>query len=112
MPAAFAPRPDQLLIVPAWHIFGSEALSMLAPSVAELAPAPYVAVNPADAARFGLAEGGNATLRFAGQTLALTVRIVPALPVGVATLGAGLRGQPYVEMPAWGRVALRQEAAP
>ena len=40
--------------MPLYHIFGSEELSAAAPAVAELAPAPYLALNPADAAAFGL----------------------------------------------------------
>ena len=40
MPAAFARREAEWLLVPIEHIFGSEELSLQAPAVAELAPSP------------------------------------------------------------------------
>jgi NADH-quinone oxidoreductase subunit G len=36
-------------LVPIHHIFGSEALSMAAPAIAQRAPRPYLAMNPEDA---------------------------------------------------------------
>ena len=50
IPAAFARREAEWLIVPIEHIFGSEELSLQSPAVASLAPAPYLALNAADAA--------------------------------------------------------------
>lgn len=94
IPAAFAARDGELLLVPLHHIFGSEELSALAPGIAELAPRPYLALHPADAAALGAAEGDELTLADAdgagGERLA--VRYVPSLPRGVAGIPAGLPG--------------------
>ncbi len=51
VPEAFERRDGYLLVVPGYHAFGSEELSILSPALAELAPKPYIAVNPEDAAR-------------------------------------------------------------
>src|SRR5579863_4508428 len=47
-PETFTARPDERLLVPLHHIFGSEELSADAPAVAELAPKSYVALNNND----------------------------------------------------------------
>ncbi len=57
VPQRFAPRVGAWLLIPLHHIFGSEELSALAPGVRELAPQPYVALNPDDADMLGLAAG-------------------------------------------------------
>jgi NADH-quinone oxidoreductase subunit G len=104
-PAAFVPRKGEWLVVPAWHIFGSEELSVLSPGIAELAPKPYVAVGAKDAERLGLGEGQEATLSLGAVTLRLAVRVRPALPQAVAGLPVGLPGMPWVALPAWGRLS-------
>ena len=116
VPAAFVPRADEWLIIPAHHVFGSDELSVLSPGVAELAPKPYVAMNAQDAARLGLKEGQAVTLSATGVrgqepnglrllTPALVLRIRPALPSGVAAVPAGLAGMPALALPMWGRVS-------
>ncbi len=81
-PAAFQRREGKWLVVPQYHIFGSEELSMLTPGIAELAPKPYVALNPEDAQRLQVQEGEE--LNVAAQRL--PVKFAPALPVGVVGL--------------------------
>ena len=44
-------------LLPLYHIFGSEELSLSAPGVAELAPKPYVALNAEDAKRLRRRSG-------------------------------------------------------
>jgi len=111
-----APREGQLLILPAWHIYGSELLSMGTPGVAQQAPHPYIALSTADAASLQLAQGAHASLQFEGETPAtqtrtavqsvtLAVRIYSELPAGVAMVPAGLAGLPYLPLPAFGRVS-------
>jgi len=97
IPPAFAPRADEWLLVPLYHIFGSDPLSMASPATASLAPQPYVALNPQDAARLGVAEGQPATI----GACRLPVRIVAELPRGVAGLPAGL----VPPGPEWSRIA-------
>jgi NADH-quinone oxidoreductase subunit G len=98
---AFAAQPEQWLLVPLWHIFGSEPLSMLAPAVAERAPAPYLALHRDDAARLEVGVGEAVQLHLAGQTYRLPVRLDLDVPVGVAGLPAGLPTFQGLELPAW-----------
>jgi len=81
VPAPFAPRPDAWLVVPAHEVFGSEELSRLAPAVAERVPAPYLIVGATD-----LADGDFVTLSLTGATWRGLLRIVPAMPAGIAGL--------------------------
>jgi NADH-quinone oxidoreductase subunit G len=77
-PPAFHPGAANFLVLPAFHIFGSEELSSRAPAVASLAPTPYVAINPADSAQIG----SDATLA------ALPVSLRPDIPRGVAVVSS------------------------
>jgi NADH-quinone oxidoreductase subunit G len=107
IPPAFQARDEEWLIIPLWHIFGSEELSSLAPAVAERIPAPYLALSPDDATRLGIAAGESVELRLAGSSYRLPVSLRPALARGVAGLPAGLPGlRGMVTLPAWGEVKI------
>ncbi|HTU44449.1 MAG TPA: NADH-quinone oxidoreductase subunit NuoG [Bryobacteraceae bacterium] len=88
IPPAFHPDAANFLVLPAFHIFGSEELSSRAPAVASLAPAPYVAINPADSAQLG----SDATL--AG----LPVSLRPDIPRGVAVVSSSNSTPAAVEL--------------
>jgi NADH-quinone oxidoreductase subunit G len=105
IPGPFTPRDDAWLILPLYHIFGSEELSALAPAVAQRVPAPYVALNPQDALRFGMEEGSEARLEVGGVVLQLPVRIRRGLPRGVAGVPAGLRGLEGLPLPLSGQIS-------
>ncbi|MCC6392177.1 MAG: molybdopterin-dependent oxidoreductase, partial [Bryobacterales bacterium] len=96
IPAAFEPRADEWLLVPLYHIFGSEELSRYAPAVSQLAPQPYVALNPLDAAKFG----DEAELL--GQPVPL-IRVTE-MPRGVAGVPAGAPPFAGLEFPMWSRI--------
>ncbi len=96
VPAVFAPRAGEWLLVARHHIFGSEELSREAPGVAELAPQAYVALNPDDAAGFG----GEVTV--AGRRV--PVRRDAGLPRGVAAIPVGIAGFEGMELPQWSRI--------
>ena len=103
-PDAFEAREDRWLVVPVYHIYGSEELSMLTPALAQLAPEPYLALGVADAGRLGVAEGEAIELQVGETRLRLTVRLSTSLAPGVAGLPAGLPGLPFVPMPDWGQL--------
>jgi NADH-quinone oxidoreductase subunit G len=103
----FRPRAGELLVVALHHAFGSEELSAAAPGVAELSPAPYLAVSPEDASALGLRPGGAAGLALDGMLLTLPVRVTPGLARGIAGLPRGLTGVPVIDGPAWARVSGR-----
>jgi NADH-quinone oxidoreductase subunit G len=104
VPAAFAPRQGSWLLVPIYHIFGSEELSALAPGVAERSPSPYLALNADDALALGIGPDDRAEVRLNGVAYRLPVRVDPTLPKGVAGLPVGLPGLEGFGPPAWGTV--------
>jgi NADH-quinone oxidoreductase subunit G len=104
VPAAFKPRADEWLVVPSYHIFGSDEQSLQSPPVAELAPKPYVAVNPQDAARQTLRPESLAEVKLQGGSYHVQVRIRPDVPQGVAALLVGVPPVVGVRLPAWGRL--------
>jgi len=99
IPAAFHAHAGEWLIVPLHHIFGSEPLSMFTPGVSELAPGPYLALNPYDAARLGAAAGDELEVGVEGQRLRLPLKLLPTLPQGLAGLPAGLPTAPALATP-------------
>jgi len=105
VPAAFHPRAGERLVIPQYHIFGSEELSVLTPAIAELAPGPYLAINASDAATFKVGEGDPIALYLKGETYRLHVRLAPGMPNGTVGLSAGLPGSPVVPLPAWGTIS-------
>jgi NADH-quinone oxidoreductase subunit G len=104
IPGAFEPRENEVFVVPLYHIFGSEELSILSPGIAERAPVPYVAMNPEDAERLLVEDG-----RIVEVTIARVVCVLPvvkkvSLPRGIAGIPAGLPGLEGVTLPEWGRI--------
>ena len=57
------------------HVFGSGELSVLTPGIAAQAPAPYVAVNAADAATSGARPARLLDVLLDGQTARLPLRV-------------------------------------
>jgi NADH-quinone oxidoreductase subunit G len=104
VPPAAIIESGQFLLIPLYHIFGSEALSMLSPAIAKLAPGPYVALHPEDAAGQKIADGDLARVKLNGTTLDLPVRVMDSLPHGLAGLPAGLPGMKQMALPARGAV--------
>lgn len=99
IPEAFKARRGEWLFVRLPQAFGSDELSMLAPGIAQLALAPYVALNAADAAEARLAAGQTVSV----FGVRLTVRTAAELPRGVA----GIFGA-VVQLPAWGGIEAAQ----
>lgn len=94
-----ASKPGTWQLVPYYHIFGSEPLSMLSPGVAERAPQAYLALNPADAKSLGLKAGESAQLAMGDQLTTLPVRLDISLPTGLAGIPVGLPDVPRLEHP-------------
>jgi NADH-quinone oxidoreductase subunit G len=99
VPRAFEPHLKRWLVIPLYHIFGSEPLSMLTPGVAERAPQPYLALNASDAEKLGAQAGQEVELVLNDLRLHLPVKVLPELAAGVAGVPAGLPGMPYLELP-------------
>ncbi len=104
IPEAFERRDDEWLIIPLYHIFGSEELSVLSPGIAELAPKPYLAMNPDDASRRGASDGDEVELSIGGSLYRLPVRMRGELEQGIAGLPVGLRDLAFVDLPGFGKI--------
>jgi NADH-quinone oxidoreductase subunit G len=100
VPAAFSPNPEELLVLPVSHIFGSEELSILSPGIAELAPKPYVGLNPVDIERLQIKEGAEVEIIIDGKALCLPAKQIAELPPGTAVLPSGLPGLQGIAFPA------------
>jgi len=105
MPGAFSAREGEWLLIPLYHIFGSEELSLHADGISELSPRPYLALNAGDATGLGLSEGNEIELSLdRGLKCALPLRIVLSLPDGVAGIPAGLSGLTGIDLPSAARI--------
>jgi NADH-quinone oxidoreductase subunit G len=105
VPAAFRAGSGRWLVVPLYHIFGSEELSIHTPGVAERAPQPYLALNPADADSLGVNVGDAVKLHLAELTLDLPLRLEPSLPQGLVGMPVGLPDTPAVALPVWSQLS-------
>jgi NADH-quinone oxidoreductase subunit G len=103
-PRAWEPRDGEWLVVPRHHVFGSDELSLLSPGIARLAPAPYVALGPDDAARLGVRDGEPVDVRLGAETRCLRLALDASLPRGVAALPAGLPDLGALASPRWARI--------
>jgi NADH-quinone oxidoreductase subunit G len=102
IPSAFEPGDNRWLVVPLYHIFGSEELSAEAEGVSELAQEPYLALHPQDAVVLQAADCKELALVMGPIEYRLPVRLLPTLPRGVAGLPVGLPGLQATRLPAWG----------
>jgi len=103
VPRPFQRRAGEWLVVPVYHIFGSEELSVLSPAVAELAPKPYLGMNVQDATALHLKEDDPVSLSINGETKPLPAKILAGLPPGLAGLPTGVVSL-AAGLPAWGRI--------
>jgi NADH-quinone oxidoreductase subunit G len=109
---SFKTRVGEWLVVPIYHIFGSEELSILTPGMAELAPQPYLGLSDKDLAALQVSEGEEVEVVVGGRLYHLPVKSVPDLPGGVVGLPAGLPGLGWtVSGGKYVEVSTRKEAA-
>jgi NADH-quinone oxidoreductase subunit G len=100
VPAAFSSHPEELLVLPVCHIFGSEELSILSPGIAELAPKPYLGLNRYDMEQLQIKEGAEVEIIINGKPLCLPAKQITALTRGTVALPSGLPGLQGIVFPA------------
>jgi NADH-quinone oxidoreductase subunit G len=105
VPASFRPKPGEWLLVPIFHIFGSEELSRHAQGISQLVPRPYLALNPAEASQLGVNAGEQIKVAVEDSLLELEVILRADLPRGVAGLPAGLLPAEGIMLPAFGKLS-------
>jgi NADH-quinone oxidoreductase subunit G len=88
-------------VLPLYHIFGSDELSVIEGGIKELVPLPYIAVNPESAKKLGWDE--STLLKPAGDEISkgIQLRFMDAIPDGCVGIPLGLEQMPYVELEAW-----------
>lgn len=92
VPDQFERRKNKWLIVPLHHIFGSEELSVHTNGVSQLAPNPYMVINPEDAAVLKVNEGNAVEVTTEGESFVVPVKLEATLPTGVVGIPLGLPG--------------------
>jgi NADH-quinone oxidoreductase subunit G len=101
IPPAFATPRGKWLVVPRYHIFGSEPLSLHTAGINELSPQPYLALNPEDAIVIQISAGDRVSLEISGEKVNLPVKLDASLPDGLLAIPVGLPGLAYIDLPAW-----------
>jgi NADH-quinone oxidoreductase subunit G len=86
IPSAFAPIPEQWLILPLTEIFGGEELSSHAPAIAERTPGLYMRLHPTDAARLGLKDEVSVVVTIHSRVHRLTLKTASETPAGTVGL--------------------------
>jgi NADH-quinone oxidoreductase subunit G len=93
-----------VLIMPLYHVFGSEELSSQGPAIAALTPQPHVKVAPADLERLGVEDGQMVEVAAQELKVRVPLRRAPELPPGIAALTVALPGMPGLALPDWGTI--------
>lgn len=101
-PRPFTPEEGEVLVVPIHHIFGSEEMSALSPSIAQRSTPPRIVLGTAIAATLGAQEGKVVRLMVNDTVYAYPVAIIKELPDNVAGLSFGLREARYCKLPSPG----------
>jgi NADH-quinone oxidoreductase subunit G len=105
VPAAFRAQTAEWLLIPIFHIFGSEELSRHAQGISRLAPRPYLALNPVEASVLGVKAGEQVRVTVEGGQFEVEVVLRADLPRGVAGLPAGVSPVGGITLPAFGKLA-------
>jgi NADH-quinone oxidoreductase subunit G len=105
VPTPFKSKAGEWLLVPIFHIFGSEELSGHAQSISQLIPRPYLALNSADASQLSVNAGELIKVAVEDSFLELKIVLRAELPRGVAGLPAGLPSLDRIDLPAFAKLS-------
>lgn len=112
IPAAQNTNPDEWLLTPIYHIFGSEELSSHANGISQLVPRPYVALRSEDASRLGVNAGERINVTVADSSFELEVALRDDLPRGTAGLPVGLLPVETMPSPVFAKLTPVNVASP
>lgn len=107
-PQAVQLKKKEWLVIPLYHIFGSEELSTMAAGVSQLVPSPYLALGESETEKLQIDAASEVILTLNQKEYRLPVRICKGLPRGVAGLPSGLPGTVGIVLPAWGKIRLAE----
>jgi NADH-quinone oxidoreductase subunit G len=95
---------DELLIIPVYHIFGSEELSAAGSAISQRINGPFVFVNQNDADKIGVAAHDHIRLETSDSELKIIVKIENSLPHGIAGLSVNLPDMQFIDLPCLGKL--------
>lgn len=99
VPDAFKSRPGEWLLIPVFHIFGSEELSRQAHGISQLVPRSYLALNPADASLVRAGSGEQLRVVINDSQFDVEVALREDLPRGLAGIPSGVPPFESVQLP-------------
>jgi NADH-quinone oxidoreductase subunit G len=102
IPLPFRQLPEEWLIAPLQHIFGSEELSIYTLGVAERTPHPYIAINKHDAESLNIQESEIIQVQIKDRKYELPLSIKEELPNGLAGMPYNIPGLTGIAWPAKG----------
>lgn len=81
---------NELVVVPYYHLFGSEELSQRSDVIQERMPSAYMVMNTADAKRININDGDTASFSCDGKQFKLPVKVSEHLAAGLIGLPVGI----------------------
>ncbi len=99
IPPQFKPKKGEWVVLPVYHIFGSDELSAQSPAVKERVPEAYIVLNNTDASEAGIEENDKVEISVAGEKLELTVKLNLGFAKGTVGLPKGFNETNGIEFP-------------
>lgn len=109
IPEAFVPRQDRWLLLPQFHVFGSEELSVYSEGIRKLSPSPYIALSESDAMEWALGEGDDIFIQLDGKQYLFPLTIQKGLCRGIVLMPSGVPGMPAAAWGTWVRISVSED---
>ena len=93
---------DELLVIPVYHIFGSDELSSAASAIYQRISEPLLFMNQEDAEKSGIRNGDLIQIKIGETKTKIKVKTGNDLPQGIAGLSVNLPGMQFIEHPGSG----------
>ncbi|MDX9909454.1 MAG: NADH-quinone oxidoreductase subunit NuoG [Mariniphaga sp.] len=88
-------------VLPLYHIFGSDELSVVEGGIKELAPLLYIGINPESAKKMGWDESTEVRPAKGDNTTGIQLRFSDEIPEDCVGIPIGLEQMPFVELEEW-----------
>jgi NADH-quinone oxidoreductase subunit G len=105
IPPAFHPDVEEWLLIPSFHIFGSEELSRRAPAISELEPHAFIGLNVTEGVRMGVKSGELIKVTIGNSSYELELCLRPDIPLGLAVIPSGIPSLDGLGLPVRGKLA-------
>src|SRR5262249_27318482 len=90
---------DGLWLLPRYHLFGSDELSVYTKGIADLSPSPYICLNANEAAKNNWKDKETIELNINERKFVLEVKIEDDVASGIALAPYGIRETYGIEYP-------------